>query len=149
MTRRYFEDISAGESHEFGPREVTKSEILDFANQYDPQQFHVDEQAAQDSYFGEVIASGWHTASVCMRLLVDGLLTDLAVVGALGIDELRWRNPVRPGDEITISVEIATKETWNETNGRVEFLVEGYNQHGDEVMRRRDLVLIERKEPES
>lgn len=146
MQERYFEDISTDEEHTFGPREVTKQEILDFAERYDPQWFHVDENAARESVFAELIASGWHTSSVCMRLFVDGYLSDTAVVGALGIDELRWRNPVYPGDELTIEVSVAEKELWNDQSGRVEFSIVGRKENGKEVLSRTDIVLIERKQ---
>jgi acyl dehydratase len=147
MPRRRFEDISAGETYAFGPQELTQQEIIAFAEQYDPQRFHVDPEAANESFFGELIASGWHTASVCMRLFVDGLLSEVAVAGALGVDELRWRKPVRAGDELRVAVEVAETEPWDETTGLVEFDIVGRNQDREAVHSRTDLVLIERKLP--
>jgi acyl dehydratase len=79
-----------------------------------------------------------------MGLFVDGFLRDIAVIGALGIDELRWRNPVHPGDEIAIDVSMSEKEQWSDQAGRVDFSVVGRNQEGKEVLSRTDLVLIER-----
>ncbi len=146
MTTRHFEDISTAEAYPCGSRVVTEEEILAFAEQYDPQYYHVDKEAAADSQFGGLIASGWHTAAVCMRLLVDSYLSEIAVVGALGIDELRWRHPVRPGDEITVEVTPTEKEEWNDRNGKVDFSVRATNQHDEEVLSRTDLVLIERRE---
>jgi acyl dehydratase len=145
MPRRYFEDISTGEAYTFGPQELTKQDIIAFAEQYDPQPFHVDETAASESFFGELIASGWHTASVCMRLFVDGLLSDVAVVGALGVDELRWRKPVHAGDELRVAVEVSETEPWDDAKGRVEFDIVGRNQDREVVHSRTDLVLIERR----
>ena len=99
---QYSEDIEVGDTMEFGEYHVTKEEIIDFAERYDPQVFHTDEAAAKDSAFGELVASGWHTASMCMRMLVDGPLQERAGMGARGVDELRWKRPVRPGDTLYI-----------------------------------------------
>jgi acyl dehydratase len=109
MTTVYYEDIDVGDTDEFGEYTVTAEEILEFAEQYDPQPFHVDEAAAEDSPFGELIASGWHTASICMRLLVNGPLGDQAGMGARGVDELRWHQPVKPGDTLSIRTEVLDK----------------------------------------
>lgn len=145
MATRYYDDLELGESHTFGPRTVTEDEIIVFAEQYDPQPIHIDAEAADESMFGGLIASGWHTASVSMRVLVDGLLGDLAVVGALGIDKLRWRKPVRPDDELHVTTTVADKESWDEGKGQVTFEVEAYNQDDEVVMTRLDLVLVELK----
>ena len=101
MTSRYFEDFAAGQTFALGTHTMTRDEIVDFARQFDPQPFHVDEEAAQASPFGGLIASGWHTAAVFMRLYVDALLSDAASMGSPGISELRWLAPVRPGDTLT------------------------------------------------
>jgi acyl dehydratase len=106
----YFEDMAVGDVKEFGGRTVTREEILDFAEQYDPQPFHLDEDAAAESQFGGLIASGWHTASVCMRMLVDNHLSESASAGARGVRELKWIRPVRPGDTITCRLEVVEKE---------------------------------------
>lgn len=97
---RYFEDFQPGEVFDLGSRTVTQDEIIAFAREYDPQPFHVDPARAQDSFFGGLIASGWHTASMYMRLFVDNLLNDSDSMGSPGIDELRWLKPVRPGDTL-------------------------------------------------
>jgi acyl dehydratase len=97
---RYFEDLQVGESVELGQIQVTAEEIIAFARQFDPQPFHVDAEQARASLFGGLIASGWHTAGLYMRLLVDGLLNDSASLGSPGIDALRWLQPVRPGDTL-------------------------------------------------
>src|SRR5215207_10341286 len=93
---RYFEDFEPGRVFELGEHRVTREEIVDFARRWDPQPFHVDEDAAQDGPFGGLIASGWHTCAIYMRLYVDSLLRDTAGMGSPGVDELRWLKPVRP-----------------------------------------------------
>lgn len=143
MAETYFEDLAVEETVDLGSYEVTEAEIVEFARQYDPQSFHVDEAAAAESMFGQRIASGWHTAAMAMRLLVDGLLADVAVVGAVGIDGLRWRNPVAGGDTLTASVTVDNKDRWDDDKGLVEFAVEVGNQDGETVLTRTDLVLVE------
>lgn len=132
----YYEDIEVGDVRECGSKTITKSEIVEFASMYDPQPFHVDEVAAEESFFGGLIASGWQTAAVCMRLLVDGVISNQASMGASGVDELRWLNPVRPGDTISIETEVLEKEPHPEdpSRGRVRSKVTGYNQDGEAVI---------------
>jgi len=102
----YFEDLPTGTAMDLGSYEVTREEILEFARKYDPQPFHVDEDAANDSVFGGLIASGWHTCSMTMRLVCDGLLLRAAALGSPGVDEVRWLKPVRPGDTLHAKLEI-------------------------------------------
>ncbi len=106
----YFEDRTVGETRTFGHYEVTDDEIVDFAEQYDPQSFHVDPDAAAESMFGGLVASGWHTAAMTMRMLVDEVLQDEGALGAVGVDELRWPEPVRPGDDLHVETEVLSKE---------------------------------------
>ena len=101
----YFEDFIPGSVIELGSRSVTEEEIISFATQFDPQTFHVDKEAAADSIYGGVIASGWHTCSMIMRMVVDGFLHDSASMGSPGLDEIRWVLPVRPGDTLTVTAE--------------------------------------------
>ncbi|MFP4590757.1 MAG: MaoC family dehydratase [Halobacteriales archaeon] len=105
---RYFEDLTVGDRYETGTYEMTAEEIVSFAERYDPQPIHVDEAAARETIFGGLIASGWHTASACMRLLVDDLYDD-AWVAARGVDRLRWIRPVRPGDVLAVAVAVVDK----------------------------------------
>lgn len=93
-----FEDFEPGQVHDLGERAITREEIVEFATRYDPQPFHVDEEAARHSAFGGLIASGWHTGALFMRMYVDTLLADAASMGSPGLSELRWLAPVRPGD---------------------------------------------------
>ncbi len=132
----YFEDIEVGDVHEpDGRYEVTEAEIVEFAERYDPQPFHLDETAAQESIFGSLCASGWHTASMCMRLLVDGFL-DEASMGAGGVDELRWTRPVYPGDTLRIELEVLEKRPSESRPemGHVRTKLTGYNQNDDVVI---------------
>ena len=132
----YFEDVSEGDVEEYGERTLTAEEIVAFAEEFDPQPFHVDESAAKESPFGGLIASGWHTASVCMRLLVDGILSKWASMGARGLEELTWHAPVRPGDTLSIRSEIL--DTWksesNPERGYVRWRLEGINQDEEVVL---------------
>jgi acyl dehydratase len=98
----YWEDFAVGTVFELGPRTVSREEILQFARSYDPQSFHVDEGAAALSIYGGLIASGWHTCAVVMRMLCDGVLSRSASLGSPGIDSLRWLQPVRPGDTLRL-----------------------------------------------
>lgn len=108
---RFYEDVTVGETDRFGSYEVTESEILSFARQYDPQWFHTEpDRAASESPYGGVIASGWHTASATMRLLVENVLRESATVGAKGLEELTWAAPVRPGDTLSVEYEVVGKQ---------------------------------------
>ncbi len=101
-THIYFEDFTVGQPIEVGSRTVTEAEIVSFAGQFDPQPFHVDPEAAAESIFGGVIASGWHTCSMMMRLVVDGVLSRSSSMGSPGLDKVRWLLPVRAGDTISV-----------------------------------------------
>jgi acyl dehydratase len=98
----YFEDFSPGWTAEYGPRRVTREEIIGFASQFDPQPMHLDEQAAAKTMLGGLGASGWHTCAIMMKMIADGLLLDAASMGAPGIDEVKWMKPVRPGDSLMV-----------------------------------------------
>ena len=102
-----FEDFHEGKIWEFGDYLVSKEEILEFANKYDPQSFHIDEEAAKASQFGGLIASGWHTCAIMMRMLCDGLFSHARGGSSPGIDEIRWLRPVRPEDRLRLRVEVA------------------------------------------
>ncbi|ELZ09830.1 MaoC domain-containing protein dehydratase [Natrinema thermotolerans DSM 11552] len=144
---RYYEDIEVGETREFGEYHVTKEEVLEFAEQYDPQPFHTDEEAAEESAFGELVASGWHTAAMCMRMLVDGPIQDRASMGARGVDELRWKQPVKPGDTLSVRTEIVDKRVSESdpTRGYVDSKLEGINQDDDVVISWIGLGMIARR----
>ncbi len=144
----YFEDVAVGDVYEHDGRyEVTKSEVKEFAEKYDPQPFHTDEEAAEESIFGSLAASGWHTASMCMRLLVDDFLEAESSMGARGVDELRWNRPVYPGDVLRIEVEILDKRISKSRPemGHVRTKVTGYNQDDEAVIEWTALAMHRRK----
>jgi acyl dehydratase len=98
----YFEDFPVGQVISFGDKRVTAEEIVAFASAWDPQPFHLDAEAAKDSQIGELIASGWHTGAMLMRMMCDAYLLDAASEGSPGIAEMRWLKPVRPGDRLSV-----------------------------------------------
>jgi acyl dehydratase len=134
--QRYFEDYIAGTVHEFGPITVAEDEIIDFARRYDPQDFHTDPELARQSMYGGLIASGWHTASMMMRLLVQEYLSPVSSLGSPGIDELRWLQPVRPADRLVVRVHIldARRSQTRPDRGVVRSTIEVRNQADAPVM---------------
>lgn len=136
MQTRYFEDFQAGDTVELGSRRISAEEIVAFAREFDPQPFHLDPVAARDTIFDGLAASGWHTAALFMRLLVDGLLNHTISMGSPGIDEIRWLRPVRPGDTLHArftAVECIPSRS-RSTMGIVRGKGEMTNQHGEPVM---------------
>lgn len=133
---RYFEDYVPGSVHELGGITIEETEMVEFARRFDPQSFHTDPEAAQKSIFGGLIASGWYTASLTMRLLVDHYISHVASLGSPGVDELRWLNPVRPGD--TLSVRVTLLDTQRSRSkpdrGFIRALTQVINQHDEVVM---------------
>lgn len=136
IENRYFEDYVTGSVHEFGPIMVEEKGIIAFARRFDPQLLHTDSEAAKDTVFGGLIASGWHTAALMMRLFVDNYLSHVASLGSPGVDELRWLKPVRPGDEISIRVTVLeTKRSRSKQDrGIVRSFIEVMNQDREIVM---------------
>ena len=106
MTKRYLEDFAVGQVFKTGRKRVDKDEIFVFAKEYDPQPFHLDEAAAQQSPFAGLAASGWHTAAMTMRLLVDGEFKPAGGILGVGFDELSWPRAVRPDDELYVLSEV-------------------------------------------
>lgn len=104
-----FEDVAIGQQFDCGEHQITREEILEFAQKYDPQPIHVDENAAKQTMYGSLIASGWHTCCVAMRLMCDRFLNHSTGIGSPGIDEIRFLRPVRPGDTLKISFDIVEK----------------------------------------
>ena len=107
---RYLEDFSEGQVFELGEETIREREIIDFARRFDAQPFHVDPEAARSSIYGGLIASGWHTGSLFMGMLVRGLIHDVVSLGSGGLDELRWLKPVRPGDTLHSELEVIDKK---------------------------------------
>jgi acyl dehydratase len=141
---RYFEDYVPGAVHECGSIAVEEDEILSFARRFDPQSIHTDPDAARQSAFGGLIASGWHTASLMMRLYVDHFLSHVASLSSPGVDELRWLKPVRPGDELSLRVTVvATKRSRSKPDrGIVRSYIEVRNQRDEVVMTVRGVNLL-------
>ena len=107
---QYFEDMEVGTKSSFGHYEVTREEVLEFASKYDPQPFHLDDEAAAQTFFGRLSASGWHTCAMTMRMIVDQFRHEkTASIGSPGIDELRWLKPVYPGDTLRMETELIEK----------------------------------------
>lgn len=142
-TDRYFEDYPPGAVFEAGAVTITEPSIIEFARQYDPQAMHVDPDWAAQGPFGQVIASGWHTVAVMMRLLVAHYLPSGGLASP-GIDELRWPRPVRPGDTLRMRVTVleARRSRSKPDRGLVRTLVEMLNQNGEVVLSMKPMNLI-------
>jgi acyl dehydratase len=144
---QYFEEVVVGTQRETGTKLVDKNEIIEFAREFDPQPFHTDEAAAKASIYGGLIASGWHTAAMVMRLLVDSFVGKASTTGSPGFDNLRWLKPVRPGDVIrvrsTCIEKIPSKSRPN--LGAVKFTTEVLNQNDETVMSLTSIGLYNRR----
>jgi acyl dehydratase len=136
MPGNTFEDFAPGQVYELGSTTVTEEEIVDFARRFDPQPFHLDTEAAKESDFGGLIASGWHTGAMWMRLYVDSLLGGGSGQGSSGIEELRWLAPVRPGDTLSgrLTVLETTPSERHPHRGTIRIRGEMVNQDGVTVM---------------
>ena len=143
-TERYFEDYTPGAVFTGGPVEVGEADILDFARRYDPQPMHVDKRAAEAGPFGGLIASGWHTAALTMQMFVAHFLSPASSLASPGLDELRWLQPVRPGDRLSLRVSVQTARLSHSKPGQgvITSLVEVLNQHGEVVMTLQPVSLI-------
>jgi acyl dehydratase len=144
VTERYLEDYVVGTVTEHGPIEVDTAEVVDFGWRFDPQPFHVDAEAAAAGPFGGLIASGWHTCALMMRLLARDYLSEASSLGSPGIDELRWLHPVRPGDRLTLrtTVKEARPSRTKPDRGLVRTLVEMVRADGEVVLRLRAMNLV-------
>jgi acyl dehydratase len=135
MTERYLEDFAVGQTFGSGRLRVDKERIKTFAAEFDPQPFHLDEEAARATLFGGLAASGWHTAAMTMRLLVEGELKPAGGIVGAGFDDFRWPKPVRPGDELSVQSEIlevrASKS--RPTQGMIKVKTTTLNQQGEAV----------------
>jgi acyl dehydratase len=147
-TDRYFEDYKVGATYVCGSFSVTEEEIIAFASRYDPQMMHTNRELAAQGPFGEVIASGWHTVAAAMRLLVDNFLPHNGLA-APGIDELRWPQPVRPGDTLAlhVTVEQVRRSKSKPDRGLVHTRLELFNQRGEVVMSLRPMNMVRLRDP--
>ena len=134
---RYFEDYALGATYECGSVSIDEASIVNFAKEFDPQPFHVDPVAAAVGPFGGLIASGWHTAALTMRQLVDNYLSAEASLGGAGADEIRWPYPVRPGDTLRVRATVveSRRSLSKPDRGVIKTLIETANQDGQTVMR--------------
>jgi acyl dehydratase len=151
MTRYFFEDFVPGWTRVLGPLHVTEADLLAFAREYDPQPFHTDPAAAASSFVGGLIASGWQTCSLNMRLLAEGFLLETASMGAPGIEEVKWIRPVRPGDALTSQVTVLESRSSKSRPdlGLVHFTFEMRNGQNESVMRQTNWVMIGRRGSET
>ena len=132
---------------EYGNYTVTEEEIIRFAEQFDPQTFHLDRDAAKDSIFGGLIASGWHTLSILMRMTVDGFLNETMALGSPGIDEARWIIPVRPGDTLSARLTILEKipSRSRPERGVLKTSCEVLNQNGEVAATQKGISMVQRR----
>jgi acyl dehydratase len=130
-----FDEFHAGQRIRVGPKRISEEEILAFARAYDPQWFHTDPERARNGRWNGLIASGWHTGAIAMRMVVEELLKDSESIGSPGLNYLKWRAPVRPADELTL--EVSVLDASPSGSGRVGVLRwrwQLYNQRGEEVL---------------
>jgi acyl dehydratase len=121
----HFEDFAPGTVKHYGPRTITREEIVAFAEEFDPQPMHADEEAARATMVGELIASGWHTCALAMRMIADGFVLASASMGSPGVEEVRWLRPVRPGDSLTLRATVLDMRPSNSRPG-MGFIKFGY-----------------------
>ena len=148
---QYFEDLEVGTKSSFGHYEVTREEVLEFASKYDPQPFHLDDEAAAQTFFGRLSASGWHTCAMTMRMIVDQFRHEkTASIGSPGIDELRWLKPVYPGDTLRMETELIEKrQSKSKPNmGFTKSRQTVFNQHDEPVLTMIGNGIIAVRDPE-
>ena len=147
---QYFEDIPVGQKHAFGRYDVTREEVLAFARMYDPQGFHLDDDAAAKTHFGRLSASGWHTCAMTMAMLVENMKgRKQAGLGSPGVDELRWIKPVYPGDTLRVETEVFEKRrsASRREMGIFKTRVKVFNQNDEPVLAMISIALAEVRNP--
>jgi len=147
MTTRYLEDFAAGQMYGSGWLRVEQERMKTFAEEFDPQPFHLDEEAARDTIFRGLAASGWHTAALTMRLLVESELKPVGGIIGIGFDEFRWPHPVRPGDELRIESEVLEVRPSNSRpdQGLIKVRTTTLNQNGEAVQIQVGKLLVPRQ----
>jgi len=133
---QYFEDLTAGDTDEFGTWTFSRDEIIEFARRYDPQPFRVDPDSAENSLFGELVASGWHVVSLTNRMVTDAVYSRMALLGGYGSEEVRFHKPTRPGDTLSGVIEVVdiSESTDNAGSRDVSFGVTTHNQEDETVL---------------
>lgn len=147
---KYYEDIAVGDARSFGHYEVTREEVMDFAKKYDPQPFHLDDDAAAATHFGRLSASGWHTCSMTMAMMVENMRSEKSAgLGSPGVDQLRWKKPVYPGDTLRCETEIIEKRrsASRPEMGIFKSSIRTYNQNDEVVLEMVSNGLISTREP--
>ena len=145
----YWEDFREGEVREFGQAQVKREDIVRFASEFDPQPFHLDEDAARQTMFGGLIASGWHTAAMAMRMMCDAYLLKSASLGSPGSEQLKWLLPVRPGDTLRMRLTVLESRPMQSKPGvgLIRSRHEVLNQHGQAVMQMEGYGMFRRRSP--
>jgi acyl dehydratase len=149
MPKRFFEDFAVGDTFPLPAREITKADVIAFAEEFDPQPIHVDETAPATHEIGGLIASGWHVCAEFMRMFCEGLLLDSNALGAPGVDTLKWQRPVKPGDNLSgraIILETRTSRSRPDV-GILRLRQEVFNQAGERVMWMEHPMLMRRRDP--
>lgn len=148
---QYYEDIAVGQTQSYGHYEVTREEVIDFASKYDPQAFHLDDEAAAKTHFGRVSASGWHTCAMTMAMLVENLKAHRqAGLGSPGVDQLRWKKPVYPGDVLRCESEVLEKRrsASRPEMGIFKSRIRTFNQDDEIVLEMISNGLVQTRDPE-
>lgn len=147
--RYHWEDLVVGETRDLGSITPSAEDIVAFASQWDPQPFHLDPEAAKDSVFGALCASGWHTCAMAMRLMVTHFLHETSSLGAPGLESLKWLKPVFPGDTLHLRHTITEKRVSAKRPdvGLVRAVWEMDNQHGEPVLRMEGHAMFRRRDP--
>ena len=133
----FYEDLEIGLTRNFGGYEVTREEVIEFASKYDPQPFHLDDEVAAQTHFGRLSASGWHTCAMTMRMMVDNMMNEKSAgLGSPGVDQLRWKKPVYPGDTLRCETEILEKRrsASRPEMGIFKSRIRTFNQHDEMVL---------------
>ena len=145
----HWEDFAAGQVRDLGTVTPTREETIAFASQFDPQPFHLDDEAAKASVFGALSASGWHTCAMAMRLMVTNFLHETSSLGSPGLDSLKWLKPVYPGDTLSLRHTITEKRVMAKRPdvGLVRTTWEMFNQHGDAVLRMEGYGMFRLRQP--
>lgn len=149
VSKIWFEDFKPGWVAEFGPRVVSREEILSFATEFDPQPMHLDEEAARHTMLGGLSASGWHTCCLMMRMIADGFILNSSSMGANAIEEVKWHAPVRPGDALTVRTTVLETRVSKSrpSMGIVSMLFEVFTGTGQKVMTMKSPLLMALREP--
>ncbi len=145
---KYFDDLAVGDETVFGHYDVTREEVIEFARKYDPQPFHLSDEAAAKTHFGRIAASGWHTCAMTMAVIARYVVKDRqAGLGSPGVDELRWLKPVYPGDRLTVRASIVEKTPSRSKPqiGVIRSRTTVSNQDGVDVMRFTSIVMMQRR----